>query len=94
VESGFSLVSRCFVWLGGSLFFASLFLIQWRAFFRLWYHRLLTVHVDAVESSKVGTTQVKNPIESTKQYSRGKTNQRLNPMNKLAGPLVRSPDPI
>jgi hypothetical protein len=33
VESGFSLVSRCFVWLGGSLFFASLFLIQWRAYF-------------------------------------------------------------
>lgn len=59
-----------------------------------WHFYLLTVHVDAVESSKVGTTQFENPIESTKQYNKGKTNQRLNPMNKLPGPLVRSPDPI
>lgn len=61
--------------------------------FHLRHVHLLTARVDAVQSSKVGTTQVENPIESTKQYKEN-TNQRLNPINKLAGPLVRNPDPI
>lgn len=79
-------------------FFASLSLFLFRSIdgfpFRSSHFHLLTVHVDIVESSKAGTTQVENPIESTRQYNKGKTNQRLNPMNKLPGPLVRSPDPI